>query len=89
MSDCEFSDQFDIDVELASSLLKNNFSMLACIRIGVDAATEQKNKMEMDNLHFLLQSIHGMTHEELKKLIAVEMERNVSLRSSSSSAREV
>lgn len=86
MSNYDFSDQFDIDAEFASSLLKNNFALLALVGSG-DGPVGQTNKVEMDSLHYLMQRINDMTHDELKEIIIVEMERNEKLRSGSVSAR--
>lgn len=80
MTKTEFSDQLDIDLELASSLLKNNFGLLtvAAGRQAGDGATALL--LARDEVHDTLQRLHELQPDEVKALVDLEKRRNDELR---------
>lgn len=82
MNKTEFSDQLDIDLELASALLKNNFSLLT-LAAGRDTEGNTSDLLlTRDKVHDALQSLHELQPDEVKTLVELEKRRNNELRKS-------
>jgi hypothetical protein len=80
MGPIEFSDQFDIELELLETVLKNNFGLLALLAGRATGASAQALESTLEEVSGTLHRLHELKQEEVKPLLEQEKRRNDELR---------